>query len=52
MQTLMEKGPFKRQNYIEKFKTLTDGLIKETESKRFLKQVQDLHKLKKGEFTN
>ena len=24
-------------------------MIKETESKRFLKQVQDLHKLKKGE---
>ena len=43
------KRPFKRENYIEKFKTLTDGLIKDTESKRFLKQVQNLHKLKKGE---
>ena len=43
------KRPFKRENYIEKFKTLTDGLIKDSESKRFLKQVQDLHKLKKGE---
>ncbi len=40
------KRPFKRQHYIEKFKTLTDGIISEKESKRFLKQVQNLRKLK------
>ncbi len=39
------KRPFERQHYIEKFKTLTDGIISEKESKRFLKQVQNLRKL-------
>ncbi len=40
------KRPFGRQQYIEKFKTLTDGIISEKESKRFLNLVQNLKKLK------
>ena len=42
-------SPFKRENYIEKFKTLTDGIIEKRESKRFLNTVQNLKKLKKGQ---
>ena len=42
-------NPFKRENYIEKFLTLTDGIIRNSESKRFLKDVQNLKKLKSGE---
>ncbi len=41
--------PFERLNYIEKFKTLTKGIITTKESERFLKVVQDLRKLKSGE---
>ena len=40
--------PFKRENYIEKFKTLTDKILSKNESKRFLKVVQNLKKLKSG----
>ena len=40
------KRPFKRQQYIEKFKNLTAGLISEKESKRFLNLVQNLTRLK------
>ena len=40
------KRPFERRQYIEKFKTLTKGIISETESKRFLAQVQNLRKIK------
>ena len=40
------KRPFAREEYINKFKTLTDGIISKTESTRFLKQVQNLRKLK------
>ena len=40
------KRPFERRQYIEKFKTLTKGIISETESKRFLTQVQNLKKIK------
>ena len=39
------KRPFRRSNYIEKFNTLTDGLISKKESKRFLSLVQNLKKL-------
>ena len=39
------KRPFRRSNYIEKFNTLTDGLISKKESKRFLNLVQNLKKL-------
>ena len=41
--------PFKRENYIEKFKTLTDKILNSSESKRFLRDVQKLKILKSGE---
>ena len=41
--------PFKRQNYINKFLTLTDGIIDKRESDRFLKIVQNLKSLKSGQ---
>ena len=41
--------PFKRENYIKKFLTLTNGIINKKESSRFLKVVQNLKKLKSGE---
>ena len=41
--------PFKRQNYIQKFLTLTDGILDKKESLRFLKTVQNLKNLKAGE---
>jgi 2-methylcitrate dehydratase len=37
--------PFKRDNYIKKFTTLTDGIISKSESDRFLETVQNLTKL-------
>ena len=40
--------PFKRANYIEKFLTLTDGIIRISESNRFLRDVQNLKKIKSG----
>jgi 2-methylcitrate dehydratase len=40
------KRPFGRKEYINKFKTLTNGLISKKESARFLKLVQNLKKLK------
>ena len=43
--------PFERYNYIEKFQTLTEGIITPKESKRFLSVVQNLRKLKSGELT-
>jgi len=39
------RKPFTRFNYIEKFKSLTDGIITISESTRFLKNVQNLKKL-------
>ena len=41
--------PFKRKNYINKFLTLTDGILDKKESARFLKVVQNLKNLKAGE---
>ena len=41
--------PFKRNNYIKKFKTLTDNIISDKESMRFINIVQNLKKLKKGQ---
>ena len=41
--------PFKRQNYIQKFLTLTDGILDKKESSRFLRTVQNLRDLKSGE---
>ena len=41
--------PFKRENYIKKFRILTDKIITKKESERFLKSVQNLKKIKKGQ---
>ena len=41
--------PFKRKDYIKKFKTLTDKIISRKESLKFLNTVQKLKKLKKGQ---
>jgi len=41
--------PFKRQNYINKFLTLTENILNKEESKRFLSAVQNLRKLKQGQ---
>ena len=43
---------FKRSHYIEKFKSLTDGLISQKESSRFLKLVQNLKFLKAKDLQN
>ncbi|MEL0177512.1 MAG: MmgE/PrpD family protein, partial [Pelagibacteraceae bacterium] len=43
------KRPFERKQYIEKFKTLTDGIISKNERDRFLRDVQKLMKLKTGD---
>lgn len=43
------KRPFERKQYIEKFKTLTDGIISKNERDRFLRDTQKLVKLKSGE---
>ncbi len=41
--------PFERKHYIEKFKSLTDGIISKKESLRFLNFAQNLKKLKAGD---
>ncbi len=41
--------PFKRQNYINKFLTLTENILDKKESNRFLKTVQNLKSLKAGQ---
>ena len=41
--------PFKRENYINKFLILTEGIIDTKESDRFLKTVQNLRHLKSGQ---
>ena len=38
--------PFRRANYIQKFKTLTDGIVTVSDSKKFLKNIQNLKKFK------
>ena len=43
--------PFKRQNYIKKFITLTKDIINKKESDRFLKDVQNLKKLKSNQLS-
>ncbi len=43
------KSPFKRKDYIKKFKTLTKGIIESSESERFLNDVQNLKNLSKSE---
>ncbi len=44
--------PFKRENYIHKFKTLTEGLITSTESNRFLDLAQSLSSLSASDVKN
>ena len=41
--------PFKRENYINKFNTLTNKILSKKESNRFLKVVQNLKKIKPGQ---
>ena len=41
--------PFKRQDYINKFLTLTESILDKNESDRFLRTVQNLKKLKSGQ---
>ena len=43
--------PFRRQNYIKKFLTLTKGIISKKEGERFLKIVQNLKKVKSGQLS-
>ena len=43
------KRPFGREEYINKFKILTDGIISKKESARFLKAAQSLRYLKSNE---
>ena len=43
--------PFKRQNYINKFLTLTKDILEKKESDRFLKTVQNLKNLKSGQLS-
>jgi len=43
------KRPFGREQYIEKFRTLTDEIISRKESERFLMLVQNLKKLKSND---
>jgi 2-methylcitrate dehydratase len=43
---------FSRSNYIEKFKSLTDGIITISESRKFLKNVQNLKKLSSRDIQN
>jgi len=42
---------FKRKDYINKFKNLTNNIISNKESLRFIKTVQNLKKLKNGQLT-
>jgi len=43
------KRPFGRAQYIEKFRTLTEGIISTKESERFLMLVQNLKKLRSND---
>ena len=43
--------PFKRNDYIKKFKILTNNIISRRESMRFINIVQKLKKIKKGQLT-
>ena len=46
------KRPFTRKEYINKFKTLTDGIISKKETDRFLNKVQDLKNLRTNDLLN
>ena len=41
--------PFKRDNYINKFRVLTKSILQDKEINRFLNVVKNLKKLKKGD---
>ena len=43
------KRPFTRSNYIEKFNSLTNGIVDTKEVKRFIKDVENIRKLKSNE---
>ena len=43
------KNPFKRENYINKFKTLTSDIVNDKEAERFLTDVQNLRAINKLE---
>ena len=43
------KRPFKRENYINKFKILTANIVDQKESERFLEDVQNLKQMNKAE---
>ena len=43
--------PFERYNYIEKFQSLTNGIVQEKEAKRFIRDVQNLRNLKPNELS-
>ena len=43
--------PFKREDYINKFLTLTENILDKNESNRFLKTVQNLKNLKPGQLS-
>jgi 2-methylcitrate dehydratase len=43
--------PFGREQYIAKFRTLTEGILSAREANRFLEVVQDLPRLKAGELS-
>jgi len=43
--------PFKRKDYIKKFNILTKNIISSKESLRFIKNVQNIKKIKKGQLT-
>ncbi len=46
------KSTFKREDYINKFRTLTTNMIDDIESERFLSEVQNLRKINKIELHN
>ena len=46
------KRPFERAQYIEKFKTLTDGIISKKESDRFINLVQNLKNINSGKLND
>ncbi len=46
------KRPFERKEYIQKFKTLTEGVISKKESMRFLDNVQNLKNLSSNQLNN
>ena len=46
------KSTFKREDYINKFRTLTTNMIDDIESERFLSEVQNLRKINKMELHN